>query len=146
MVGSSRLTTTSTWLLRKRVRRHPQKAEETPAVRTPAGARATDTASAQTMELEAQLRTLQEHKGINDTISQQRQELASAVPLCRSGRGREDRTLSAEEKSLLASKSEVLSRAEMNAKLGDQIVAQERLNRLQDTSQKYVRSARKPVR
>jgi hypothetical protein len=64
--------------------------------------------------------------------------VASAVPLCRSGRGREDRTLSAEEKSLLASKSEVLSRAEMNAKLGDQIVAQERLNRLQDTSQKYV--------
>lgn len=48
------------------------------------------------------------------------------------------RTLSAEEKSLLASKSEVLSRAELNAKLGDQIVAQERLNRLQDTSQKYV--------
>jgi phage-related minor tail protein len=27
------------------------------------------------MELETQLRTLQEHKGINDTISQQRQEL-----------------------------------------------------------------------
>jgi hypothetical protein len=26
----------------------------------------------------------------------------------------------------------------MNAKLGDQIAAQERLNRLQDTSQKYV--------
>jgi phage-related minor tail protein len=48
------------------------------------------------------------------------------------------RTLSAEEKSLLASKDEVLSRAEMNAKLGDQIAAQERLNRLQDTSQKYV--------
>jgi hypothetical protein len=43
-----------------------------------------------------------------------------------------------EEKSLLASKDEVLSRAEMNAKLGDQIAAQERLNRLQDTSQKYV--------
>ena len=32
----------------------------------------------------------------------------------------------------------MLSRAELNAKLGDQIVAQERLNRLQDTSQKYV--------
>ena len=32
----------------------------------------------------------------------------------------------------------MLFRAELNAKLGDQIVAQERLNRLQDTSQKYV--------
>jgi hypothetical protein len=35
----------------------------------------------------------------------------------------------------------------MNAKLGDQIAAQERLNRLQDTSQKYVtQMARKPAR
>ncbi len=49
--------------------------KRTAAVRTPAGTRATDTATAQTMELETQLRTLQEHKGINDTISQQRQEL-----------------------------------------------------------------------
>ncbi|MFP9432713.1 phage tail tape measure protein, partial [Enterobacter sp. LM3] len=116
-----------------------KKPKKTPAVRTPAGARATDTASAQTMELEAQLRTLQEHKGINDTISQQRQELwrqqSRFVVLEAAAK---TRTLSAEEKSLLASKSEVLSRAEMNAKLGDQIVAQERLNRLQDTSQKYV--------
>jgi lambda family phage tail tape measure protein len=82
---------------------------------------------------------LQEHKGINDTISQQRQELwrqQSRFTVLEEAA--KTRTLSAEEKSLLASKSEVLSRAEMNAKLGDQIVAQERLNRLQDTSQKYV--------
>ncbi|HAC6879130.1 TPA_asm: phage tail tape measure protein [Salmonella enterica subsp. enterica serovar Java] len=107
--------------------------------RTPAGTRATDAASAQTMELEAQLRTLQEHKGINDTISKQRQALwrqQSRFTVLEEAA--KTRTLSAGEKSLLASKSEVLSRAELNAKLGDQIVAQERLNRLQDTSQKYV--------
>lgn len=116
-----------------------KKPKKTPAIRTPAGARATDTASAQTLELQTQLRTLQEHKSINDTISQQRQELwrqQSRFTVLEEAA--KTRTLSAEEKSLLASKSEVLSRAELNAKLGDQIVAQERLNRLQDTSQKYV--------
>lgn len=113
--------------------------KKTAGVRTPAGTRATDTATAQTMELETQLRTLQEHKSINDTISQQRQELwrqQSRFSVLEEAAKK--RTLSAEEKSLLASKDEVLSRAEMNAKLGDQIAAQERLNRLQDTSQKYV--------
>ncbi|MFX4311942.1 phage tail tape measure protein, partial [Enterobacter sp. 63] len=113
--------------------------KRTAAVRTPAGTRATDTATAQTMELETQLRTLQEHKGINDTISQQRQELwRQQARFTVLEEAAKKRTLSAEEKSLLASKDEVLSRAEMNAKLGDQIAAQERLNRLQDTSQKYV--------
>ncbi|MDT7382903.1 phage tail tape measure C-terminal domain-containing protein, partial [Citrobacter freundii] len=48
------------------------------------------------------------------------------------------RALTADEKSVLANKDEVLARAEVNARLGDQIVAQERLNRLQDSSQKYV--------
>jgi lambda family phage tail tape measure protein len=109
-----------------------------PAVRTPAGARATDTATAQTMELETQLRTLQEHKGINDTISQQRRSWRQQARFSVLEEAAKKRTLSVEEKSLLASKDEVLSRAEMNAKLGDQIAAQERLNRLQDTSQKYV--------
>lgn len=113
--------------------------KKTATVRTPAGTRATDTATAQTMELETQLRTLQEHKGINDTISQQRQELwRQQARFSVLEEAAKKRTLSVEEKSLLASKDEVLSRAEMNAKLGDQIAAQERLNRLQDTSQKYV--------
>ncbi|MEC5321567.1 phage tail tape measure protein, partial [Brenneria populi subsp. brevivirga] len=35
-------------------------------------------------------------------------------------------------------KDKVLAQAEINAKLGDQIVAQERLNKLQDSSHKYV--------
>ncbi|HFL5171449.1 TPA: phage tail tape measure protein, partial [Escherichia coli] len=88
-----------------------KKPKKTPAIRTPAGARATDTASAQTLELQTQLRTLQEHKSINDTISQQRQELwrqQSRFTVLEEAA--KTRTLSAEEKSLLASKSEVLSR------------------------------------
>lgn len=116
-----------------------KKPGKAPAVRTPAGARALDTASAQTLELEAQLRMLQEHRGINDTISQQRQQLwrqqAQFSVLEESSK---KRALSAEEKSLLSTKSDVLARGEINARLGDQIVAQEELNRLQDTSRKYV--------
>ena len=52
-----------------------KKPKKPSAVKTPAGVKSVDTASAQTLELEAQLRTLQEHKSITDTISQQRQEL-----------------------------------------------------------------------
>ncbi|WHP32840.1 phage tail tape measure protein [Trabulsiella odontotermitis] len=113
--------------------------KKTQAVKTPAGTRTVDTASAQTLELETQLRTLQEHRGINDTIGQQRQNLwRQQARFTVLEDAAKTRTLSNEEKSLLASKNEVLSRAELNARLGDQIVAQERLNRLQDSSQKYV--------
>ena len=116
-----------------------KKTGKAPAVKTPSGVRAVDTASAQTIELQAQLRTLQEHRSITDTISQQRQELwrqQSRFTVLEEAA--KTRTLSTQEKSLLASKDEVLSRAEVNARLGDQIMAQERLNRLQDTSRKYV--------
>ncbi|HEM7928273.1 TPA: phage tail tape measure protein [Citrobacter farmeri] len=116
-----------------------KKPGKAPAVKAPSGVRAVDTASAQTIELQAQLRTLQEHRSITDTISQQRQELwrqQSRFTVLEEAA--KTRTLSTQEKSLLASKDEVLSRAEVNARLGDQIMAQERLNRLQDTSRKYV--------
>lgn len=116
-----------------------KKPGKAPAVKTPSGVRAVDTARAQTIELQAQLRTLQEHRSITDTISQQRQELwrqQSRFTVLEEAA--KTRTLSTQEKSLLASKDEVLSRAEVNARLGDQIMAQERLNRLQDTSRKYV--------
>lgn len=116
-----------------------KKPGKVPAVKTPSGVRAVDTASAQTIELQAQLRTLQEHRSITDTISQQRQELWSQQSrFTVLEEAAKTRTLSTQEKSLLANKDEVLSRAEVNARLGDQIMAQERLNRLQDTSRKYV--------
>ncbi|WP_313228166.1 phage tail tape measure protein [Leclercia sp.] len=119
-----------------------KKPKKTPAVRTPAGTRAVDSGGAQTLALEAQLHTLKEHKGINDTISQQRKEqwdIQSKIAILEQIQADpKGRALTLDEKSLLASKNEVLFRAEVNAKLGDQIVAQERLNRLQDSSQKYV--------
>lgn len=107
--------------------------------RVPGGAKLTDSTSAQTLELQTQLEVLRQHSDINDTISQQRQQLWKAqarfTVLEQAAR---TRALTGDEKSLLASKDKVLAQAEINAKLGDQIVTQERLNRLQDTSQKYV--------
>ncbi|WP_337015511.1 phage tail tape measure protein [Leclercia sp. AS011] len=107
--------------------------------RTPGGAKLTDSTSAQTLELQTQLEVLRQHSDINDMISQQRQQLwkeqARFTVLEQAAR---TRALTEDEKSLLASKDKVLAQAEINAKLGDQIVTQERLNRLQDTSQKYV--------
>ncbi len=107
--------------------------------RRPGGAKLTDSTSAQTLELQTQLEVLRQHSDINDTISQQRQQLwkeqARFTILEQAAR---TRALTEDEKSLLASKNKVLAQAEINAKLGDQIITQERLNRLQDTSQKYV--------
>ncbi|MFH7098729.1 phage tail tape measure protein, partial [Klebsiella pneumoniae] len=85
------------------------------------------------------LKLLQQHTGLNDTISQQRKNLWSLQSkFAVIEEASKTRALSKEEQSLLASKDKVLAQAEVNAKLGDQIVAQERLNKLQDNSLKYV--------
>lgn len=86
-----------------------------------------------------QLKLLQQHTGLNDTISQQRKNLWSLQSkFSVIEEASKTRALSKDEQSLLASKDKVLAQAEVNAKLGDQIVAQERLNKLQDNSLKYV--------
>lgn len=108
-------------------------------ITTPGGAKLTDSTSAQTLELQTQLEVLRQHSGINDRISQQRQQLwKDQARFTVLEQAAKTRTLTDDEKSVLASKDKVLAQAEINAKLGDQIVIQDRLNRLQDTSQKYV--------
>ncbi|WP_148568998.1 phage tail tape measure protein [Leclercia adecarboxylata] len=107
-------------------------------IRTPGGAKLTDSTSMQTLELQTQLEVLRQHSDINDTISQQRQQLwKEQARFTVLEQAAKTRALTEDEKSLLASKERVLAQAEINAKLGDQIATQERLNRLQDTSQKY---------
>lgn len=104
-----------------------------------AGDRRTDAAQAELLALQAQLRALQQHKGLNDTISQQRKELwtteAKFQVLEEASRSR---SLTKQEQSLLASKDQVLQLARQKALLGDQISVQELLNKRIDTSQKYV--------
>lgn len=106
---------------------------------TSAGDRAEDAAQAELLALQAQLRVLQQHQGINDVISQQRKDLwkteAQFAVLEEAARTRQ---LSKQEQSLLASKDQVLQLARQKALLGDQITAQEQLNKRMDTTQKYV--------
>ncbi len=94
---------------------------------------------AELLALQAQLRALQQHKGLIDTISQQRKDLwtteAKFQVLEEASRSR---SLTKQEQSLLASKDRVLQLARQKALLGDQITAQEQLNKRMDTSQKYV--------
>lgn len=110
-----------------------------PQYRTPAGERAIDSTQSEMLALQAQLQVLRQHSGLNDTISQQRKDLWKAqaqFTVLEEAAGK--RQLSAQEKSLLSSKDKVLALAEQKAALGDQIAQQERLNKLQDASTKYV--------
>lgn len=108
-------------------------------VKVSAGDRSSDQTDAETLQLMTQLKLLQQHTGLNDTISQQRKNLWSLQSkFTVIEEASKTRALSKDEQSLLASKDKVLAQAEVNAKLGDQIVAQERLNKLQDNSLKYV--------
>ncbi|AVR03768.1 phage tail tape measure protein [Pluralibacter gergoviae] len=106
---------------------------------TSAGDKALDSAQTELLALQAQLRILQQHKGLNDTISQQRKDLwtteAKFQVLEEASR---TRILTKQEASLLSSKEQVLQLARQKALLGDQIVAQEQLNKRMDTAQKYV--------
>ncbi|WP_336995810.1 phage tail tape measure protein [Leclercia sp. UBA7405] len=115
------------------------KTPKTPAVKIDTGTRSLDSTNAETLSLQAQLKTLQEHRDINDVISQQRKQqwdLISKFSILEEAS--KTRTLSKDEQALLTTKDRALAQAEVNAGLGDQIAIQERLNKLQDNSQKYV--------
>ncbi|WP_052130853.1 phage tail length tape measure family protein [Erwinia typographi] len=97
------------------------------------GDKAADSVNAETLALQTQLKVLQEHAGINDTISQQRKALwETEAKFNVLEDAAKNRTLSKDEQSLLASKDKVIAQAEVNAKLGDQIVAQQALAKLQE--------------
>ncbi|AMO48892.1 Phage tail tape measure protein, lambda family [Enterobacter sp. FY-07] len=105
----------------------------------PAGDRAEDKATAELLALQAQLKVLQQHQGINDVISQQRKDLwatEAQFTVLEDAAGK--RKLTKQEQSLLSSKNQVLALVQQKALLGDQIVAQEQLNKRMDTASKYV--------
>ncbi|ECW2962983.1 phage tail tape measure protein [Salmonella enterica subsp. enterica] len=120
---------------------HPNKTPKTPAVKVSAGDRSTDTYSAETLALQAQLKTLQEHRDINDVISQQRKqqwELISKISILEAtANDPKGRALTIDEKSLLANKDKLLAQADINAALGDQIARQQKLNALADQATKF---------
>lgn len=108
-------------------------------ITAPAGLRAEETSQAELLALQARLKALREHASLNEFISQQRKDLqtteAKFQVLEEASRSR---SLAKQEQSLLASKDQVLQLARQKALLGDQISAQELLNKRMDTSQKYV--------
>jgi len=108
-----------------------------PKYKPPAGERAEDSAEADLLALQSQLVLLRQHVGLNDKISQQRKDLwkaqADFTVL------EQKKLLSEKEKSLLSSKDSVLASKEQLAILGDQVVQQERLNKLLDSAQKFDR-------
>ncbi|WP_270304965.1 phage tail tape measure protein [Enterobacter cloacae] len=120
---------------------HPDKTPKTPAVKVSAGDRSTDTYNAETLALQAQLKTLQDHRDINDVISQQRKqqwELISKITILEStANDPKGRALTLDEKSLLANKEKLLAQADINAGLGDQIAKQQKLNTLADQATKF---------
>ena len=120
---------------------HPDKTPKTPVVKVSAGDRSTDTYNAEALALQAQLKTLQEHRDINDVISQQRKqqwELISKISILEStANDPKGRALTIDEKSLLANKDKLLAQADINAALGDQIARQQKLNSLADQATKF---------
>ncbi|TBL49378.1 phage tail tape measure protein [Obesumbacterium proteus] len=116
----------------------PTKKKEA-AYKVGAGESLLNTYDQQSIALQSQLRVLQQHTSINDTISQQRKSLwetEAKIQVLDAAAGH--RKLKTDEQSLLANRESVLAKAEEVAKLGDQIAEQQKLNQLQDISQKYV--------
>ena len=120
---------------------HPDKTPKTPAVKVSAGDRSTDTYNAEALALQAQLKTLQDHRDINDVISQQRKqqwELISKITILEStANDPKGRALTLDEKSLLANREKLLAQADINAGLGDQIAKQQKLNSLADQATRF---------
>ncbi|WP_320725977.1 phage tail tape measure protein [Enterobacter ludwigii] len=107
---------------------------------TPAGYRAEETAQAELLTLQAQLKTLREHTSVNDVISQQRKDLwefDNKITVLQEASGK--RQLSAQETSLLAHKEATRHIKEQLAVVGDQIEKQKKLNSLLDSAQKLQR-------
>lgn len=89
--------------------------------------------------LKAQLKVLQEHTSVNDKISSQRKALwATEAQIAILQEAQSKRKLTNEEQALLTSQQKVLALSREKAELGDQIVAQEGLNKLNDDSLKFI--------
>lgn len=90
--------------------------------------------------LEAQLRTLKEHRTVNDVISSQRKALWSIekqIEVLQEAQSK--RGLTAAEQKLLLEQQSVLEMSRQKAELGDQIMIQERKNKLEQNSLDFIR-------
>lgn len=107
-------------------------------VKVSAGARQEDSAHADLLTLQAELRTLENHAGANEKVSQQRRELWKAenqyAVLKETATKRQ---LSGQEKSLLLHEKETLEYKRQLAELGDKVERQKRLNELAAQAERF---------
>ncbi len=105
----------------------------------PAGVREEEKASRDLLALQAQLKILEDHKGANDVISQQRKDFQKEqAQFAILEQAQLTRRLDNAEKSLLANKESILIQKEALAIEGDKVALQERLNKMQDQADKYI--------
>lgn len=96
--------------------------------------------------LKAQLETLKEHRTVNDVISRQRKSLWSIekqIEILKDVQSK--RKLTGAEQALLNEQKSVLDMARQKAELGDQIVLQERKNKLEQDSIKFIRETQAAI-
>lgn len=103
-----------------------------------AGVKIDEQYQSELLSLQAQLKVLQQHKGLDDKISQQRKDYFTTVAKFQVlEEASAKRNLTQSEKQMLANKQSIIAMAEQKAIVGDQIVRQQRLNALLDKSVKY---------
>ncbi|MCF0178638.1 MAG: phage tail tape measure protein [Bacteroidales bacterium] len=92
------------------------------------------------LALQSQLRVLQEHRQISDVISNERKQLfAEEAKFAILNERLADGTITKEQRRLLLQQDKILGLAREKAELGDQIVLQERANKLLDDNIKKTR-------
>jgi lambda family phage tail tape measure protein len=103
-----------------------------------AGVKIDEQYQSELLSLQAQLKVLQQHKGLDDKIRQQRKDYFTTVAKFQVlEEASAKRKLTQSEKQMLANKQSIIAMAEQKAIVGDQIVRQQRLNALLDKSVKY---------
>ena len=119
-------------------------------VKVSAGERQEDRAHAALLALQAELKMLEQHSGANEKISQQRRDLWTAESqyavlhekLSADVLDGQKKSLSIEEKSLLAHEKETLEYKRQLAELGDKVEHQKRLNELVQQADKFAQQQR----
>ncbi|HBB6037048.1 TPA: phage tail tape measure protein [Escherichia coli] len=119
-------------------------------VKVSAGERQEDRAHAALLALQAELKMLEQHSGANEKISQQRRDLWTAESqyavlhekLSADVLDGQKKSLSIEEKSLLAHEKETLEYKHQLAELGDKVEHQKRLNELAQQADKFAQQQR----
>ncbi|AEI91241.1 gp41 [Escherichia phage phiEB49] len=92
------------------------------------------------LALQAQLKVLQEHRQISDVVSNERKQLfAEEAKFAILNERLADGTITKQQRALLLQQDKILGLAREKAELGDQIVLQERANKLLDDNIKKTR-------